>query len=121
MATHDMQTEKALRICIDWAALEFKNIIAKAESEASTIIIRANLIHEVAMEKNKQAWYLLRSSEEEADQILQQAIEDADHIVLVARETAEAIQQTARNDYYAMVNMFKQRINLLLAECSNCP
>lgn len=114
-----VQMEKALRVCIEWAAKEVQNTIAKAENEASNLIIRANLLHEVAMEKNRQAWECLRSAEAEADDIVEQAIEDADYIVDMARETAQSIKARAKMEFDNMVNIFRTRINLLLIECSN--
>jgi vacuolar-type H+-ATPase subunit H len=114
-----IQIEKALRVSIEWAAKEFQHTIAKAEKEASNLIIRANLVHEVAMEKNRQAWECLRLAEAEADDIVEQAIEDADYIVDMARETAQSIKATAKMEFDNMVDMFRTKLNLLLVECSN--
>lgn len=114
-----MQMEKALRVCIEWAAKEFQKTIEKAENDASNLITRANLVHEVAMEKNKQAWQCLRLAEAEADEIIEQALEDADYIVNMAQETAQSIKARAKIEFDTMVDSFRARINLLLIECSN--
>ena len=109
--------DKASYVTFQWALEETKNILKKAEEDASSIRNIATQQLKEAQNSNYAAQLSLRNASQEADVIVQEALDDADNIRLVATHDASITRQTAEEEFQRFISLFKNKITFLTIEC----